>query len=59
MQECGYRSQFVSQANRSHDSHPIGGVRTKPSFSALTKLTTNKVTVKAYNLIDAGFNSRV
>jgi hypothetical protein len=55
MQECGYRSQFVSQANRVHDSHPIGGVRAKPSFSASTELTTNKVTAKAYNLIDPIF----
>jgi hypothetical protein len=59
MQECGYRSQFVSQANRVHDSHPIGGVRAKPSFSASTELTTTKVKAKAYNLIDAIFNPRV
>jgi hypothetical protein len=59
MQECGYRSQFVSQPNRVHDSHPIGGVRAKPSFSASTELTTNKVKAKTCILIDPIFNPRV
>lgn len=64
MQLSGSPSQSVLQRNRSHDNHPIGGVRAKPLskhwlFCTLRTNTTSNDVANIFNNRIDGSDDRV